>query len=256
MTEKRSRWDNFLFRANTRRWARIARNASNMPSQQLATYRGRAEQLKPHIDTVLYAADERFSLPLIGSNAILAPDGTDWKWRPQIWKGTLPQKGIASAENQTKLGDEATLFHDCAFSEVTLRQVRNKGSQDLAPYGMRMDVFAFDGSFLSIAIDLPLEVTHGLLRKHLVGLETHVQSEKPLEIFARLNVRHGPNTEQLVRELSIQDQRQVVEFDLAYTDLNEKRVERLWLDLIFERPELNQVLIRDLSFFRRPRAEL
>jgi hypothetical protein len=47
-----------------------------------------------------------------------------------------------------------------------------------------------------------------------------------------------------------------VEFDLAYTDLNEKRIERMWLDLIFEGPELNQILLRDVTLARRPRAEI
>ena len=53
------------------------------------------------------------------------------------------------------LGNEVTLFHDCEFSELTLRQLRNLREQDLAPYGLRMDVFRFDGSFLSLVVDLP-----------------------------------------------------------------------------------------------------
>ena len=48
----------------------------------------------------------------------------------------------------------------------------------------------------------------------------------------------------------------MVEFDLAYSKLNEKRVEKAWIDLIFEGPEMNQVVIRDLTFSRRPRAAL
>jgi hypothetical protein len=48
----------------------------------------------------------------------------------------------------------------------------------------------------------------------------------------------------------------MVEFDLAYTKMNEKRVDAVWLDLIFEGPEMNQVTIRDLTFSRYPRAEL
>ena len=47
-----------------------------------------------------------------------------------------------------------------------------------------------------------------------------------------------------------------VEFDLAYTKLNEKRVDRMWLDLIFDNPGMNEVILRDLTFSRRPRAEL
>ncbi|MEM6564948.1 MAG: DUF6478 family protein, partial [Pseudomonadota bacterium] len=46
------------------------------------------------------------------------------------------------------------------------------------------------------------------------------------------------------------------EFDLAYANVNEKRIEKAWLDLIFENPRMNQVTLRDLTFSRRPRAQL
>ena len=58
------------------------------------------------------------------------------------------------------------------------------------------------------------------------------------------------------RELPIKDNSVMVEFDLAYTKLNEKRVEAIWIDLIFEGPEMNQVTIRDVTFSRHPRADL
>jgi hypothetical protein len=153
-------------------------------------------------------------------------------------------------------GREVTLFHDCARSELSLRQVRNSREADLAPYGVRMDVFAFDGSFLSLVIDLPREATEGLTRRHLIRLDTIVELEKPLEIFARLNVRHGPNTEQIVRELPLNEEEIMVEFDLAYSNINEKRIERGWIDLIFENPQMSQVILRDVTLSRRPRAAL
>ncbi|GAA6180236.1 hypothetical protein NBRC116594_16740 [Shimia sp. NS0008-38b] len=153
------------------------------------------------------------------------------------------------------LGDEVTLFHDCRISELTLRQLRNRREKDLAPFGLRMDVFRFDGSFLSLVIDMPPEAVAGLRREHVVRMDTIVEMEKPLEIFARLNIRHGPNTEQIVRELPLKAEDIRVEFDLAYSNLNEKRVEKMWIDLIFEGPEMNQVVLRDVTFSRRPRAE-
>ena len=58
--------------------------------------------------------------------------------------------------------------------------------------------------------------------------------EKPLEIFARLNIKHGPNTEPIVRELPLHKADIVVEFDLAYSNLNEERVEKAWIDLILK----------------------
>ena len=83
-----------------------------------------------------------------------------------------------------------------------------------------------------------------------------IEMEKPLEIFARLNIKHGPNTEQIVRELPLHEAEIVVEFDLAYSNLNEKWVEKAWIDLIFEGPEMNEVTLRELTFTRRPHAAI
>ncbi len=154
------------------------------------------------------------------------------------------------------LGDAVTIFHDCHISELILRQLRNTREDDLAPFGLRMDVFQFDGSFLSLASMLPPKSCKSLTRRHLLRMDANIETESPLKIFARLNVRHGPNTEQIVRELLLKDGKIMVEFDLAYINLNEKRVVSMWIDLIFERPQMNQVTIRDMTFSRNLRAEL
>lgn len=245
-----------VFRTMLTRWAKAAEEAQVADLGRLRAQRNRARALRYHVDRLIYIADNRLALPMIGSNAIQKPHGTDWAWRPELWKGPLPQKGMSSVKTKTMMGAEATLFHDCEISELTLRQLRNTREQDLAPFGVRMDVFRFDGSFLSLVIDLPPEAAQGLTKRHLLRLETIVEMEKPLEIFARINIKHGPNTEQIVRELPLHENDVMVEFDLAYTKMNEKRVERIWLDFIFEGPEMNQVIIRDLAFSRRPRAEL
>ena len=149
-----------------------------------------------------------------------------------------------------------TLFHDCQQSELTLRQIRNLREADLAPFGLSMDVFNFDGSFLSLVLALPDAAVQGLQRRHLIRVDTILELEKPLEIFVRLNIMHGPNTEQLVRELPLHEENIAVEFDLAYSNINEKRVERAWIDLIFDNPQMSQVTLRDLTLCRHPRAEL
>jgi len=97
---------------------------------------------------------------------------------------------------------------------------------------------------------------HGASRDAFSHIRTIIETEKPLEIFARLNIKHGPNTEQIVRELPLNEEDVMVEFDLAYTRLNEKRIERIWLDLIFEAPDMNQVILRDLTFARHLRAAI
>lgn len=245
-----------LFRMSLRRWSSSARRAKQTKLSQLRAERAEARKLKTQLDRLIHVADDRLALPMIGSHAFDKPFDADWAWRPELWRGSLETPGMSSAQTKSMLGREVTLFHDCRHSELTLRQIRNLRERDLAPYGLRLDVFKFDGSFLSVVVDLPEDAARGLMRKHLLRIDTIVESEKPLEIFARLNIKHGPNTEQIVRELPLGDQDVVVEFDLAYSKLNEKRVERIWLDLIFEGPEMNQIVLRDLTMSRRPRAEL
>lgn len=257
MGKRMSRILDRLFHARTlRRWRRAARSANQTSLPDLRTQRNQARQLRTHLDQLIHVADGALALPKIGSSYFPRPHGTDWSWRPELWRGPLPVPGLSSVPTKSKLGDEVTLFHDCDYSELTLRQQRNTREEDLAPYGLRMDVFNFDGSFLSLVIDLPDEAATGLTRDHLLRVDTIIETEKPLEIFARLNIKHGPNTEQIVRELPLHEQDVLVEFDLAYSKLNEKRIERVWLDLIFEAPDMNQVILHDLTFVRHRRAAI
>lgn len=248
--------DTVLHRRAMRAWRRSARGAPDMNLDELRRIRSGGARLLHFLQEALAVADHRLALPVVGSNAFPRPHGTDWSWRPEIWRLPLPVPGLAAVESRTTLGRGVTLFHDCAHSELSLRQVRNTRESDLAPYGLRMDTFAFDGSFLSLAIDLPPEAIEGMTKRHLVRLDTIIEMEKPLEIFARLNVRHGPNTEQIIRKLPLDAQENTVEFDLAYSSLNEKRLERAWIDLIFENPAMSQVTLRDVTFSRRLRAAL
>jgi hypothetical protein len=248
--------DRVIQRRVLRRWSRIADQSGELGLESLRDLRTRARALRRHLDRVIHVAEHRLALPVIGSNAIRKPLGADWSWRPELWRGPIPVPGFSSVPARAPICDGATVFHDCRRSELTVRQIRNAREEDLAPFGLRMDVFRFDGSFLSLVIDLPPEAVQGLRLRHLVRLDAIVEMEKPLEIFARLNIKHGPNVEQIVRELPLNEQEVMVEFDLAYTKMNEKRAERLWVDLIFEGPEMNQIILRDVTFSRRPRADL
>ena len=249
-------WDTTIYRRAISRWAMAARDAGKTKLSILRKQSNRARMLRAHLDELIHVADERLALPVIGSNSFPKPHNADWAWRPDLWRGAIATRGISSVASKSTLGKEITLFHDCATSELTLRQLRNQRPEDLAPFGLRLDVFNFDGSFLSLVMDLPADAVAGLKRTHILQINTIVDMERPLEIFARLNIKHGPNTEQIVRELPLGQDTVTAEFDLAYANLNEKRIEKAWVDLIFENPQMNQVTLRDLTLNRRPRAQL
>ena len=46
------------------------------------------------------------------------------------------------------------------------------------------------------------------------------------------------------------------EFDMAYSKVNDKRIEKIWIDLIFERPSMNLLQMGDFLVVCMPRAEL
>ena len=248
--------DGIFHRRVLRRWGRAARIADRVDLGTLRLLRNRAREIRRRLNQVIYVAEGRLTLPAMGSNAFIKPLHTDWAYRPELWRGPIHPLGMVAVESKTEYGEELKLFHDCRVTELTLRQIRNTRESDLAPFGLRMDVFRFDGSFLSLVVELPPQAVEGLERRHLVRLTTVVEVEKPLEIFARLNIKHGPNVEQIVRELPLGEDEVMVEFDLAYTKMNERRLEKMWLDLIFEGAEMNQILLRDVALTRRPRAEM
>jgi hypothetical protein len=248
--------DNFYHQRSLRRWEMVVEAAQTASVGQLRQALARAWALRQHLDRLIHRAEHRLTLPAIGSNAIRRPLGTDWAWRPDIWRGPLPKVAQAGILNRTLIAGGTTIFHDCKKSELTVRQIRNNRESDIAPFALRMDVFRFDGSFLSLVLDFPPEGTAGMRQKHIIRVDMIVELEKPLEIFVRLNIKHGPNVETILREMPLDAAEMMVEFDLGYSKINERRIERVWVDLIIEGPEMNQIIFRDLTVTRRPRAEL
>lgn len=238
------------------RWARLAEAAPELESFELRALRAEAKGMRRHLDRMLQVADARLAVPSLGSGMPQMPLGTDWSWRPDLWRGALPEPGAVASGDRTPLGENLALYHDCPLGEVVVRQVRNDRTEDRAPYGLAIDVFGFKGSFLSLALNLPAAAVEGLKARHLVRAEMVIDCDRPVKGYARLNIKHGPNLAQPVSALPEQGRDKVAEFDLAYADLNDKRIERAWVDLILNDASMTRIVIRDVVVSRRPRAEL
>ena len=243
-------------RRTEERWARLADTAPELESFELRAVRAEARGMRRQLDRVMQAVDARLSVPALSSGLPQMPLGTDWSWRPDLWRGALPESGAVAAGDRTPLGDGLALYHDCPLGEVVVRQVRNEKAEDRAPYGLAVDVFGFKGSFLSLAMTLPDSAVQGLKARHLVRAEMVIDSDGPVRAYARLNIKHGPNLAQPVSALPSEGREKMAEFDLGYADLNDKRIERAWLDLILNDAAMTRIVIRDVVISRRPRAEL
>ena len=218
--------------------------------------RGSARALRRQVDRVIYAAEGRLALPAREAGRLPSLLGADWAWRPEPWCGPMPLAGKAGLGASTRIGEGISLFHDCPLAEIGFRQVLNRLPGDGSAYGMAIETYGFRGSFLSLAIDLPPEAADGLRKRHVIRLDTFLEADIPTGIMVRLNIRHGPNVEQLTETIAATRQEGVVEFDLAYAGIDEQRVEKLWVDLFIQSPAMNAVTLRDIAFHRRPRADL
>ncbi|NVO56268.1 hypothetical protein HW561_10755 [Rhodobacteraceae bacterium B1Z28] len=248
--------DRFIHRKVLGRWGKAAQQAADAPQSQLRLQRDQARSLRMHLDRLVHVADGRLARPQIGSAQFPKPVGTDWSWRPDLWRGPLARPGIASASRKATIDQQVTLFHDCPQSEIAVRQIRNRKEGDLAPFSLALEVFSFEGSFLSLSIELPNEAAQDLTRQHLMRIDALIDSERATDVFARLNIQHGPNTEQVLRKMDLSASSNVVDFDLAHLPLNERRIEKIWLDLIYDSPRMNRIVLRDLTFCRHHRADL
>ncbi|TQS71536.1 hypothetical protein ERN12_10940 [Rhodobacteraceae bacterium] len=235
------------------RWKRAAKMVHELNAQDVDNVRKEAYAVRAATDQLILQADRRAQELLDPAPAIQRPLGCDWAWRPEAWSGRILPGAHIEAANGAMLGTNLSICHDCPASQLSIAQVRAQPDV-AAPFRVDIEVFGFSGSFLSLILDLPTDAVNGLRLNHLLRLNLDFQTEKPLSVYCRLNVKHGPNTEQLVREYSTGDG--MVEFDLAYTKLNEKRVEKAWIDLIFNNPEMNRICLRDLTLLRHPRAEM
>ena len=226
-----------------------------VPTRDLATMHGEMLALRDQLDRMAGTAQTELLTRVIGSDGIQRPDQCDWAERPAPWRQRLHPKGHVGFASPLSIGGGVTLFHDAMHADICLRQDPVPAGVAGPLFGLVFEVYRFDGSFLSLVQDLPAAALNGLTLNHLFGVQLRISREQPLEVYARLNVQHGPNLEQIVRQFSFEDEHGMAEFDLAYTNINEKRLEKAWLDLILEGPEMNRIAIWDMTLVRTPRAD-
>lgn len=191
---------------------------------------------------------------------MVLPAGTDWRWRPQVLQARIDHRSLVAPQSGAWLSPEVSLYHDCPDRALILRQRRNRRTTDLTDYALVLEVLGFRGSYLSYSLGLPPEAVSDLAGYHIIRLDALIEAERPITLYARLNIQQGPNTETMLRKMGDDVQgkggRRVIEFDLGYAELSARKVDKAWIDLILEAPAMNAVTLRDIVLSRHPRAQM
>ena len=188
------------------------------------------------------------------------PPGTDWAWRPAILTESLPETGPATPESGSGFAAGITVWHDLPGTPITLMQVAPDGGADGPPHALDLICTAGPGTgYCAISLDLPEGVLAGLDTGFVLQVDIRLGADSPPDLYLRLNIEHGPNTERLLRHLDLAGGRAArVEagFDLGFVEMNPRRLSKIWLDLIAERPGRNRIRLHDLVVSRHRRADM
>lgn len=238
-------------------WRARTEAAALRPHADLRELRGQARTLRRELDQFTRASDQRLAAR-VSAQGPDRPRGADVAWRPALWQSRLEGMPTPGADGQVRLDGETALYHDCPLGEVSARQITDPDPAGQTPFALVTEVYAFTGSYLSVSVRLPDGLTSGTGTRHIVMLDVTMRSERPLDLLARLNIAQEPDMAQVVQAMAAGGApgQFRAEFDLGHAQISEKPVSKLWVDIFFQSPALNRIVLHDLVLARRPRAEL
>jgi hypothetical protein len=95
----------------------------------------------------------------------------DWSGRPGAWREAMRPRGIVDLPSPTALPGGVTVYHDAARYDLSLRQELAPEGYGDARFGLVLEVYRFDGSFVSFVHDLPPEAIAGLTLNHFIAVD-------------------------------------------------------------------------------------
>ena len=236
------------------RWLdRVDGSRTQVDATVLRSHRASLRRLSRRLDAVVANVEEAAAE---GQQHIIAPSGSDWSWRPQLWAARQRTTSSVLAGGPLRFGAESAVFTDGGDNQVIARQTLTRNPGDATPYGLKIEVFQFSGSYVSVTIDLPPSAVRGLSVKHYLSARIDLAAEADMQCYAVLNLASGPNKERLVEGFRPSDRAIDVTFDLSGTHFDANRLERIWAEVIFEPKGMNAVHLRDVTLYRNLSREI
>ena len=237
-------------------WSGLVSKAPDLSTAALQGHLKQADRLRSVLDRFAQIAEPRLANDVLIEVPETLAGQIEWSGRPAFWLGEASPRALVAPESGIELGEGVKLFHDCPRREIALRQHVNRMAPSRAAYGLSLDVMGFEGSYLSLVLDLPSAALTELGQSHVLSVNFDFQADRDLGIFVRLNLKCGPNTVNMLREVPRDGSGHAVEFDLAYLDMDASRLESGWIDVMFEAPQYLGLDLRDVMLFRSRRAEV
>ena len=249
--------DRLAFRRVRRAVAAGIDGIGGLSLRDVRRVRSDARALRREADRLFQAADGAMRAPAVSGSLPGTSSRTEWAKRITALAHPIFPKGYCPVQSGTRIADDISVHHDGSdLAALALRQERTFEANVLAPYGIACDCLDFDGTYLSFALSLEEEAVSRISPHDLLRINLTLEAETPVTAYGRLNIRHGPNTETMVREIDLRRPDALLEYDLFYTDMDVDQITGVWVDLIFERPAMNRFALREAVISRRRRADV
>ena len=151
-------------------WRNRLQRAAGEKTAKLRQQRREALALQRALGDVLPRINDELHHRLNRSKAYRHGSNMLWSWRPELWAAPCPSAAGPVPQSGAHLASNTKVFFDDADCAVIIQQFRNDMSEAFAPYGVALELFQFEGSFLSLAIDLPDELYETFAKDELIGL--------------------------------------------------------------------------------------
>lgn len=177
------------------------------------------------------------------------PPKTQWGYMPPLWEHNFETGLAGHILPGTEIAPRVNLHHDADDLEIGIESHKSYS-------GISFDIRSFSGSFMSLAFGFPENDAKAIRRHDLIRIALQSTAAEPFQAFARLNLKHGPNTEQIVRMIDVGNGESFAEFDIFYTEFEPNRAADAWVDLIINDPKGRAFTLEQVIILRRVRATL
>lgn len=219
-------------------WERQAKRADDLSAFRQLTLRRRAEldRIAMKVEARLTRADEEEA----------PTPGAEWTYRPEIF--SLPQDRTIwiNPASGIHTGPGLSVYHDSDGGAFTLAQRPARGEGNTLRYEMFFESYEFRGSYLSMVMGMPDHVRRPKTGE-VLAVEIDVATSRQVKAFMRLNMKATQASDVLHADGSIGEGRARFEFDMSFAAFEPTDKDQLWVDIIFDRPRMVEMSIRDLT---------
>ena len=233
-TSKRSLRD----RAFAWYWERQARQAKDLSAFRRLTLRRRAQ-----LDRITNKVEAR----LTRADQAEAPNpGAEWTIRPEFFSLPQDQTIWTNPPSGLRPGHGLSVYHDSDGGAFTVAQRPARRKDAGRRFELFFESYEFGGSYLSLALNIPDHVRRPKIAESLVA-DLDIQASRQVKTFLRLNMKGTGTSDTLHTDGVMGDGAKQFQFDMSFAAFEPGPKDQIWLDVIFDRPRMVEIAIRDFS---------